>query len=101
MQAEYDYTNKSIAILVWNTDLENDAHVYLGRIKKEGQNFVFINGEKGWRISLNADKLKHLKLVIPELKEIFLNAELAIVLSMKGLPDDPQQNLEQTGIKWH
>ena len=47
MESGNFYTDKSIALLVWNTEVENDAHVYLGRIKKEGEEFVFFNDEKG------------------------------------------------------
>ena len=95
------YTDKSIALLVWNTEVENDAHVYLGRIKKEGGEFVFFNDEKGWCISLDSEKFERLRVVTAELKEMFLNADYFFSFSMSGLPDDPGRDLRPTGMRWH
>jgi hypothetical protein len=101
MKSDNPYIGKSIALLVWNTEVENDAHVYLGRIKKEEEDFVFVNDEKGWRISLDNIKLDRLKSVTSELKEMFLNADCVISLSMRGLPDEPGRDFNPTGIRWH
>jgi hypothetical protein len=101
MKSGNDYSHKSIALLVWNTEVDDDAHVYLGRIRKQGDEIVFLNDEKGWRVSLDAEKLEGLKPVTAELKEMFLNADYFFSVSMRGLPDDPGQGLRPTGLRWH
>jgi hypothetical protein len=95
------YSDSSIALLIWNTEVENDAHVCLGRIKEIEGEFAFVNEQKGWRVSLDNEKIERLRPVTAELKEVFLEADNFFSFSMAGLPDDPDQNFEFTGMKWH
>jgi hypothetical protein len=53
---------KSIAMIVWNTEKEDDVHVYLGKLKNIDGKYVFINKEKGWKISFDEEQLSHLQL---------------------------------------
>jgi hypothetical protein len=92
---------KSIALLIWNTEKENDAHVYIGEIIKEEACFHFINKSKGWRVSLDDEKMERLKEVTEDMKEIFLGADYFISLSIAALPNDDNQGFIPTGIKWH
>jgi|SRR5664279_5297989 len=101
MEEDQLYLNKSTALLIWNSEVENDAHVYLGQIKREGADFVFKNELKRWELSLDPEKLERLKPVTAELKEIFLGADYFISLSMTGLPEDPGQDFVPTGFGWH
>ncbi len=101
MKSDNTYADNSIALLVWNTKVENDAHVYLGQIKKDGEDFIFVNEQKGWRISLDTEKIERLRPVTADLKDMFLNADYFFSFSMSGLPDDPGQEFRPTGMRWH
>lgn len=101
MKSDKVYIDSSIALLIWNTEVENDAHVYLGRIKEIDGEFAYVNEQKGWRISLDDEKIERLRPVTAELKEMFLEADYFFSFSMAGLPDDPEQKFEFTGMKWH
>ena len=101
MKSLNSFTDKSVALLVWNTEVENDAHIYLGKIETEGEGFLFVNEEKHWRVTLDDEKLEKLQPVTEEFKEMFLDADWVLSLSMAGLPDDPGEEFKQTGMKWH
>ena len=93
--------NKSIALLIWNTDKEYDAHVYIGKIDNVGDDFVWLNEDKGWRVSLDKERLADLKEVPEDMKDVFLHADYFITLSISDLPDDDSRGLLPTGMKWH
>ena len=91
---------KSVSLLIWNTQKENDAHVYLGQIVKESSGLFFINDFKGWRIGLDEEQLSRLKSVSEDMKDTFLGAEYFISLSMADLPDNNKEGFTFTGINW-
>jgi len=93
--------NKSIALLIWNTEKEDDAHVYLGRLRQESDNVIWFNEEKNWCVSLDAEQLDDLTVVPADMKEIFLAADYFISLSMSILPNGDSQGFLPTGMKWH
>lgn len=96
-----DYLNKKIALIIWNTEKEDDAHVYVGIIENVDGNLFFRNKAKGWNISLDEEKLDRLKPVTKDLKETLLGADLFFSFSMSGIPEDTSDNFTFTGIKWH
>jgi len=99
---EYHFLkDRAVALLLWNADKENDAHVYLGEIIMRDGGFHFVNIEKKWDVLLNAQQLERLKEVPEHLKEIFLNADFSFSLSMSGIPEDLKETFISTGMKWH
>ena len=92
---------KSVALLIWNTEKENDAHVYIGAIIKEEAGFHFVNKSQGWKLSLDEEKMQRLEEVTEDMKEVFLGADYFISLSMTTLPNKDNQDFIPTGIKWH
>ncbi len=62
--------NKSIALLIWNTEMEDDIHVYLGQIVQDESGFKFINEAKGWRVSLSDRQMAGINAVSAEAKEV-------------------------------
>lgn len=99
-----DYTSikdKNIALLIWNTEKENDAHIYLGKIIKNGNDFHFVNKSKNWNVALEPTIFERLQEVTEETKNIFLNADLFFSFSISGLPDDSTKGLISTGMTWH
>jgi hypothetical protein len=96
-----DYADKKIAIIIWNTEKEDDAHVYLGIIELIDGEFFFRNKAKGWNIQLDDEKLERLKPVTEDIKSTLLGADLFFSFSMSGIPDDSTDEFIFTGIKWH
>jgi len=93
---------KSIAMIVWNTEKEDDVHVYLGKLQNTNGEYVFINAEKGWRVSLDEEQLSRLQPVTDDLKEMLLNADYALSMSMGNLPEtDGNADYETTGMNWN
>lgn len=93
---------KSIAMIVWNTEKENDVHVYLGKLQNVNGEYFFINKEKGWKVSLDEEQLSRIQAVSNDLKEMLLNADYALSMSMGSLPEaDDKSTYEKTGLKWN
>jgi hypothetical protein len=95
-----DIQNKLFALVIWNMDKEDDVHVYVGHIVKDGIDYVFKNDEKGWTVPIDAEKLETVKKVSDDLKEALLNADFAINLRITSSGDDPGPFIP-TGMKWH
>jgi hypothetical protein len=95
-----DLKDKAITMIVWNTEKEDDVHVYLGKLQIENGGHYFVNEEKGWRVSLHEEQLSRLKPVSSELKESLLNADYAFSMSMGELPPSNSTEYEATGMKW-
>lgn len=93
--------NKKIALLILNAQKENDAHVYLGEIKRKEGGYYFVNKEKGWLIPLEDEWLSRLKIVKEDLKPTLLGADYVFSLLMGDLPDDGEGNTVKTGINWN
>ena len=92
---------RNIALIVWNTEKEDDVHVYLGKLQEDKEERYFVNEEKGWTVLLNEKQLGRLKPVSDDLKKMLLNADYAISLSMGDLPQPNSQDYKATGMKWH
>ena len=92
--------DKEIALLIWNTEKENDAHVYLGKLILKGSAHYFINESKGWQLELDSEQLSRMTPVEEDMKEIFLNAEYFIPLSMGLIEDKETDDYIPTGLKW-
>lgn len=93
--------NKSIALVVWNTENENDAHIYLGEIVQKGEDYYFVNEPQKWDFRLDKDKLDELSVVTEDMKEMLLNADLCLQLTIASIPDGSQKGFSPTGMKWH
>jgi len=99
---EYDFLkDKKVALLVWNTEKENDVHVYLGEIIKKEDDFYFVNAQEKWNFYLDLDKLERIKKVEDDVKEILLNADFGLSVSIASLPDKLGEDFVPTGMKWH
>jgi len=49
---------KSVALLIWNTGIENDAHIYLGEIIREHDGFISLTNLKNGVLPLTMTKWK-------------------------------------------
>ena len=99
---DYDIIkNKSIALLVWNTEKKNDAHVYRGCIVQKDENYYFVNDAKNWRLQLDEEQYGKLKELAEDVKSILLDADYGIPMYMAGLPEEDKENLISTGMEWH
>jgi len=96
-----ELNGKSLSLIVWNTKKEDDAHVYLGKLYLENGEGYFINQEKGWKVSLDEEQLNRIDPVPGDLKEMLLDADYALSMSMGDLPDTNTEEFKATGIKWH
>ena len=96
-----DVKDKGVAMIVWNTQKENDVQVYLGTIQNVDGEYAFINKETGWKVSLDDEQLSRLRPVSEELKKTMLDADYAFSMRMGILPDpDDKGGFKNTGIKW-
>lgn len=95
-----DYRDKKIALIIWNIEKEDDAHVYLGAIEDVKGELFFQNKLKGWNIQLDDEKLRRLKPVTEDIKGALLDADLFFSVSMSGIPAESTNEYTFTGIKW-
>jgi hypothetical protein len=93
--------DKLIALVVWNTEKENDVHVYLGEIEKRENDYRFLNTKKKWNIPLQPEKLHEIKVVTEDLKGTLLNADFFLNLRIANISDDSMDDYISTGMKWH
>jgi len=92
--------NKQVALLVTNVDDENDVHVYVGQVVCEETEQYFLNGSMGWKLSLDNEQISRLTPVTEKMKDIFLNADYFIPLSISIVPDKTNDSYLPTGLKW-
>lgn len=91
---------KSISLLIWNTEKENDVQVYVGEIIHKDDVFYFVNKVEDWQVTLTTEILKRLKEVPQELKQVLRNTDFSITLSMGNLPEELNSDFKLTGMKW-
>jgi len=92
---------KRVAMIIWNSEKEDDVHVYLGELQNRNGEYAFFNMEKGWQISLDEGQLSRIQLVTDDLKEMLLNADFALSMSISNLPEtDGTAGYKKTGISW-
>jgi hypothetical protein len=96
-----DLKDIAICMIVWNTEKEDDVHVYLGKLQLQKGEHYFINEEKGWKVSLQEEQLSRLKPVPGELKVLLLNADYALSMNMCELPQFNSGEYQKTGMKWN
>jgi hypothetical protein len=99
-----DITNlegKIVALIISNTEKENDVKVAIGNISKENQKVFFVNREKNWRIYLDPEQLQRTMPVTDDIKEILLGADFFIPMSVSALPHDADQVFIKTGLNCH
>lgn len=96
-----DIIGKAISMIVWNTEKEDDVHVYLGKLQVENGKHYFVNKENGWRVALDEEQLSRLQPVSNDLKETLLNADYAFSMSIGDLPQSNLEDYRATGMKWH
>src|SRR6185295_10828379 len=96
-----DFLSKSVALLFINQSDENDMHVYLGKIERDGLQYYFKNESKGWNLSLTDEQITRMEHVTSDLKKIFLDADFVIPLWMGDIADEEIGKAIATGMKWH
>ena len=92
--------DKKVALLITNIEKENDVRVYLGEIVEIESELCFINKTRGWNIALDLDKFKELQEVPETLKEILLNADFYLTMTLGNLPNDSVEGFKKTGMNW-
>jgi len=81
-------------------DKENDAHVYVGHVIYEDNEQYFLNDSMGWKLSLDIEQISRATPVTEKMKDIFLNADYFIPLSLSVVPDKINNGYIPTGLKW-
>jgi hypothetical protein len=95
------FTDRSIALIIWNTAAENDVRVIIGRLAIENENHYFVNEQEHWRISLDEEQLGRIKPVPPELKATLLDADYAINMSLGDMEEQEAGAIYMaTGNTW-
>jgi hypothetical protein len=90
--------DKTVSLIVWNTEKEDNVHVCLGKLQVENGENYFVNEGNGWRVTLEEEQLSRLQLVPDDLKERLLNADCALSMSMSDLPQSSFQDYQTTGL---
>ena len=75
-------------------------HVYVGQVIYEDNKQYFLNESMGWKLSLDNEQISRLTPVTETMKEIFLNADYFILLSLSIIPDKINNGYIPTGLKW-
>lgn len=91
---------KSIALVVWNTEKDDDVRVFLGEIIEKGKEYFFVNNQENWNLLLDASKFSEIRVVREDLKEMLLGAELYLNLSIANPPDENNDGFSKTGMNW-
>ena len=91
---------KDIALVVWNTEKEDDARVFIGEIIQKDNKFYFINESQKWNLTLSRELFNRLKKVPDELKETLLYADFSFSVSLGNLLDSSTEGYQPTDIKW-
>jgi len=91
--------DKAVALLVWNTQVENDVRVCLGKIEPEANGYCFKNDRENWRCSLSQEQWSRLREVDQAVKSILLGADYCIQLTISDLPEGSTGECF-TGMKW-
>jgi hypothetical protein len=93
--------DKQIALLISNTEKEDDVHIYIGKVVREGTQLIFVNSSQNWRVSLSKAQFGRIMKVTEEVKEIFFPAEYFLPMSITSLPENSNEDFDSTGLKWH
>lgn len=91
--------DKSIALVMINTEVEHDAHAYLGNIIQKRGEYFFINEAQGWEVPLDDEQYSRLQ-ETGEDKPSFLEADFVFPMWVTSIPEeDDVSNYVPTGMK--
>lgn len=95
-----DLKNKKLTLVIWNAEKEDDVRVFRGEMIEGRDGLYFINELLNWNLHLDEDKISRIKEIPDDVKEMLLNADYCINLSLGKLPDEPLDEYIKTGMKW-
>jgi hypothetical protein len=95
-------TGKKLAIIAWGEDEkgEDEAAVFAGLARWAEGHLYLDHGGNPESFQIPDDLLDQVKPVSDDIKDILLDAEYYISMSIGPLPDDDPDEYEQTGLKW-
>ncbi|HMO41532.1 MAG TPA: hypothetical protein PKE26_16050 [Kiritimatiellia bacterium] len=94
---------KTVALVMMGIDesVEDDWVVVKGHIEADGDSLMFIHGGTPDRFPLPDDALDRISPTTSDTREILLDADLHLFLSVGPKPDDEENNdYIKTGLKW-
>ena len=97
--------NTSFAVLVWyiKDGEEDEAKVYGGLATwNAATSTVDVRRNESEKpvLHLSGEQLERIQIVTDEVKEILLNCDYGISLTMSELPEDNPEGYTETGMKW-
>jgi hypothetical protein len=92
---------KCITLVVTNVENQDDVHVYAGLLQIHDGHYSFVNEEKGWRVQLDKEQVSRMRPVEEDLRTILLGADYCVPLTIGSLPENGQDEVFKTGLKWH
>lgn len=93
-----DNIGKTLALVIWNLDKDNDVRVFKGIIVKQQDEFIFYNQDKSWKITINDTKLEEIRITPEKLKTTLLEAEFYLNMTISDVEDS--ENYINTNLKW-
>lgn len=97
--------NKKIALIIENTEKQNDVKIFYGNTVNKGYSYVFTNENKTINLTLDSERLNRFQKVTLELKKdipSLSDCEYFLWLKMEDLPNENlKENLNKTGINWN
>ncbi|HDY7993163.1 TPA: hypothetical protein ACGVB5_004862 [Vibrio vulnificus] len=95
-----DLSGKTLALLLWSKDEdgEDDVAVFKGSITREGASFFYQN-ESGSKLELTDDWLGRIVPVASDVKDVLLNCDYQLSLTVGQLLPDSKDFVE-TGLSW-
>jgi hypothetical protein len=99
---DYNYLKgKKISLVVRNSDDKKDIRVFPGKIIERDNEFHFINVSADWDVELDFDQLNRIKEVTERLKEMLLDADYFLPMTIGNVDDDSKEELRATGMTWN
>ncbi len=92
--------DKPLALVVWNTEKQDDVHVYVGKLVVKVDECFFVNQRNGWTLRLSEEQANQIEPVPDRLKSVLLGADYALNLAIGSLPDGITDAM-WTGMQWH
>jgi hypothetical protein len=92
---------KCVTLVVTNVENDDDVHVFAGLLQIRDGHYCFVNEEKGWRVQLDKEQLGRMRPVEGDLRPMLLGAEYYLPLTIGSLPENGQDEVFKTGLKWH
>jgi hypothetical protein len=92
--------DKPVALVVWNTEKQDDVHVYVGKLVLDLEECFFVNQQNGWKLRLSDEQMNQIEPIPERLKTVLLGADYALNLTIGSLPDTITGAM-RTGMQWH